>query len=438
MTEIVRAKDAVAHYLTDGTIHLERLGDTVSLTGEVFPSTFDGGSFRPSQQYVLFLNRQNSEPFQFVQVNDQGRFELINGRLASAAEGPVANAVRGKDLPLASFSVIGPITRETKEKPPVTINPLVRCKLSRTKMTTTVSAGLVAFLVSIATPAYADNRQWCDKFSDHVVYFWNGGSGSYYPAIQEAIFDLPGSMNNNTVIDFLQVGGYGEQDQVNVHVSNLGDTGWAGLAAPRGVYGNCILTWGDAYINQYYMDAQPYEDKRYVAAHENGHLHGLTHTSDPTSPMNSNLYGAGVFSFNSTEQYHLWNAYCPSCGTVSLRAAANWQFVAAENGGGHILNANRPAIGPWEQFKLHHRGGNWYALQATDGRFVTAIGAGGGAVYADRTMIGPWEEFEAIALGSNAYALRTSSGHYLSGAVSTPMISATATGIGGWEVFYAY
>ncbi|WP_426502951.1 fascin domain-containing protein [Dactylosporangium sp. McL0621] len=41
-----------------------------------------------------------------------------------------------------------------------------------------------------------------------------------------------------------------------------------------------------------------------------------------------------------------------SNGTVSLQAAANNQYVCAENAGAAALIANRTTIGQWEQFDL--------------------------------------------------------------------------------------
>jgi len=38
--------------------------------------------------------------------------------------------------------------------------------------------------------------------------------------------------------------------------------------------------------------------------------------------------------------------------TIAL-LARNGQYVVAEGGGGSIVNANRPTVGPWEQFTIH-------------------------------------------------------------------------------------
>jgi hypothetical protein len=44
----------------------------------------DGGSFETGQTYLLFLKRQEDGGSYFYQVNDQGRFRVVNGRLIAA------------------------------------------------------------------------------------------------------------------------------------------------------------------------------------------------------------------------------------------------------------------------------------------------------------------------------------------------------------------
>lgn len=139
--------------------------------------------------------------------------------------------------------------------------------------------------------------------------------------------------------------------------------------------------------------------------------------------------------------------------------AINGQYVAAENGGGREVNANRDAIGPWETFtlvRLDARGALRYgeavliraveerfylraggsngvlaageldaaaggsiifrlvkpsnpdetdsviprpkaplALRTIDQKYVVAEDGGGGRVRADRAAVGPWETFTA-------------------------------------------
>lgn len=142
--------------------------------------------------------------------------------------------------------------------------------------------------------------------------------------------------------------------------------------------------------------------------------------------------------------------------------AINGQYVAAEEGGGREVNANRDAVGPWETFTLVRLGGtgalrygepvliraiqerfylragrsnatllageldaagggsmifrlvnpsnpdatdaiSWprapLALRTADEKYVVAEGGGGGHVRADRAAVGPWETFTVHLLG---------------------------------------
>lgn len=143
--------------------------------------------------------------------------------------------------------------------------------------------------------------------------------------------------------------------------------------------------------------------------------------------------------------------------------ATNGQYVAAEEGGGREVNANRDAVGPWETFTLVRLGGTgvlrygeavliraveerFYlrgngsdaalaageldaagggsmifrlvkpsstdetdtviplprasvALRTADHKYVVAEDGGGGRVRADRTAVGPWETFTMHLLG---------------------------------------
>ena len=42
-------------------------------------------------------------------------------------------------------------------------------------------------------------------------------------------------------------------------------------------------------------------------------------------------------------------------GDVVVLRTKNGQFIVAEDGGGGRVNANRTAIGPWEQFIIEFR-----------------------------------------------------------------------------------
>lgn len=59
---------------------------------------FDGGAFEPGATYLLFLRQQEDGPY-FHQVNHQGRFLVVDGRLwASAPEDAVAAFFEGRPV----------------------------------------------------------------------------------------------------------------------------------------------------------------------------------------------------------------------------------------------------------------------------------------------------------------------------------------------------
>lgn len=59
---------------------------------------FDGGAFEPGGGYLLFLRQQEDGPY-FYQVNHQGRFLVVDGRLrASAPHDKVAAFFEGRPV----------------------------------------------------------------------------------------------------------------------------------------------------------------------------------------------------------------------------------------------------------------------------------------------------------------------------------------------------
>jgi|GEM_PF-1521505 len=60
-------------------IYVERAGGTDPEGKEVFLD-IDGGNFEMGNSYLLFLNRQEDGPY-YYQVNDQGRYQVVGGRL---------------------------------------------------------------------------------------------------------------------------------------------------------------------------------------------------------------------------------------------------------------------------------------------------------------------------------------------------------------------
>ncbi len=95
--EVLRARPPVGAKVGD-SLKLERLGTQTSLTGLQTVMDHDLGPLTPGQTYVLFLDRQSAPPYEFIQVTDEARFEVLeDGRLASAAGG-VANEIRGQTI----------------------------------------------------------------------------------------------------------------------------------------------------------------------------------------------------------------------------------------------------------------------------------------------------------------------------------------------------
>lgn len=117
--------------------------------------------------------------------------------------------------------------------------------------------------------------------------------------------------------------------------------------------------------------------------------------------------------------------------------ADNRKYVAAEDGGGRELVANRDRIGPWETFDVTDLGNNRIALQANNGKYVCAEGGGGGAMVANRDRIGPWETFLIVRLRGKRIALQASNGQYVAaeGGGGRELV-ANRDRIGPWETFY--
>jgi hypothetical protein len=101
---------------------------------------------------------------------------------------------------------------------------------------------------------------------------------------------------------------------------------------------------------------------------------------------------------------------------VCLRTSGG-HFVVAEMGGGREVKANRTQCGPWETFRIvlvEGPGGFplagaqelprfagfggllFVGFQASNGSWVTAEGGGGGNVNANRPAFGDWERFRVF------------------------------------------
>ena len=119
---------------------------------------------------------------------------------------------------------------------------------------------------------------------------------------------------------------------------------------------------------------------------------------------------------------------------VAFRAP-NGQYFRAEGGGGQVVGATGPSIGPSETFVVIDRGNGEIALQVSNGMYVS-VPFVGSAVMANATAITAAELFTVIDRGGGQVALRTQSGMYLrADSVSTVVVMANATTIGPTETF---
>jgi hypothetical protein len=108
------------------------------------------------------------------------------------------------------------------------------------------------------------------------------------------------------------------------------------------------------------------------------------------------------------------------------------------NGGGREIVANRPAVGPWETFRLTWLSDNTVALTAVNGQHVCAESGGGRELVANRSAIGPWETFIWTVVGHGAYlvALKAANGQYVCAENGGGReLVANRDAIGDWERF---
>ena len=79
-------------------------------------------------------------------------------------------------------------------------------------------------------------------------------------------------------------------------------------------------------------------------------------------------------------------------GKWALRTVDGKYFSGSSNG---TLTATVPWISTDERWAIHHvANDDTFAFQSAHGKYMVAAGAGGGAVNANRTAIGPWEQFQ--------------------------------------------
>lgn len=96
-------------------IYVERAGGITS-DGQQVQLDIDGGDFKDNASYFLFLKRQENGPY-FYQVNDQGRYNIANGKLESVVEDndPVKIFFDGKMVEEGLRSAVHNENRSPKE-----------------------------------------------------------------------------------------------------------------------------------------------------------------------------------------------------------------------------------------------------------------------------------------------------------------------------------
>jgi beta-glucanase (GH16 family) len=136
---------------------------------------------------------------------------------------------------------------------------------------------------------------------------------------------------------------------------------------------------------------------------------------------------------------------------ITLRTAIAGKFVAAENGGGGDIHADRDAASTWETFTLFDlnggslQNGDLVSLGTLNGHFVCAENGGGGAVNATRTDALDWETFRVVKLTGTGAAVNDGDQIALQTKVSGLYVSAQNGGgsgviangpqAQGWEAF---
>ena len=136
--------------------------------------------------------------------------------------------------------------------------------------------------------------------------------------------------------------------------------------------------------------------------------------------------------------------------SVNLQSSGG-KFVVAENGGGGVVNANRPAAREWETFTLLDLNegelefGDTVALKTFNGLFLSAIGGGGAELVADRIVPADWETFVTVGVASSSFgkiqngdkiALRTQNGKFVvAEGGGGGIVKADRNARGEWETF---
>ena len=146
----------------------------------------------------------------------------------------------------------------------------------------TVAAWAALFVLAIAIgagTAFATHRLDCYKYADSSIYWYNGGTGSYYYIFEEEAVTDSDSWHNYTDIDLTEVFSPGTTDHFSTYNGWYGNNGWLGIADFITVDSDgCTVLNGRARLNQSYLDGTySRTNKEHVACQEIGHLFGLAH-----------------------------------------------------------------------------------------------------------------------------------------------------------------
>jgi hypothetical protein len=181
---------------------------------------------------------------------------------------------------------------------------------------------------------------------------------------------------------------------------------------------------------------------------------------------NAKLAGAAAWCFHTDLGFNLQGGYFESAlngrdpersfvtanvPMINLRAIDGTNHVVAENGGGGVVQANRPSAGAWETFRAHALSGGplvsgdrvtfrtydgWHYLQATNG--------GGSSMTAIGQIEGPWETFVIDKPGGgmiwpgDQVTLRTEDGppwYVCAEGGGGGDVNVNRTSAGAWETF---
>jgi hypothetical protein len=140
----------------------------------------------------------------------------------------------------------------------------------------------IAFSVAFGVTSQAGHNG-CLEFRYRDIALYNGASGEYHDAYQNESINEGDSWSEATIVNLFNVGGYGENDQINAFNANYGNSGWVGVTMHYLVT-SCTLQHSRVQLNEYYLANHPYYAKAFVACHEMGHALGLEHRAwnEPT------------------------------------------------------------------------------------------------------------------------------------------------------------